>query len=317
MYQAFGLRIQAPFDLPELHAASTDGPADVQVRLASVPDSLSGGVEAEPGVQVTADAALIMTPVARMLVRAGDAIDIDAFPGASDTDVRLYLLGPALSLLCLQRGLLPLHASAVVAGDDAIAFVGPSGAGKSTLAAQFQAAGFQVLCDDLCAIAIERGGAGTEALARVGVGRLKLSSHSLHLVGGRSDDLAPVGAGVEKFSVPARWTADERFCDAAYPVRRIYILRDPTDRTPGVGRLDRLEATAAVIGGLHRWPTAVAMGKAEALFGQVSALVRVCAAYEVVGSRDGVDASPRFDAIAAEVDAERPRRVEWIATLSH
>ena len=48
-----------------------------------------------------------------------------------------------------SRGILPLHASAVVLHDKAWLIVGTSGAGKSTLAAELLGAGAQLLADDL------------------------------------------------------------------------------------------------------------------------------------------------------------------------
>jgi hypothetical protein len=69
----------------------------------------------------------------------------------------VYLLGPVLSYLLRRRGVLSLHASAVVVNGAAVAFCGFGGAGKSTLAAAFATAGHQVLSDDVVALR-ERGG---------------------------------------------------------------------------------------------------------------------------------------------------------------
>ena len=60
-------------------------------------------------------------------------------------DTATYLLGPVMGFVLLLRGLVSLHASAIVVDDAAIAFVGPAGAGKSTTAAAFSARGFSVL----------------------------------------------------------------------------------------------------------------------------------------------------------------------------
>src|SRR6185437_15564144 len=65
---------------------------------------------------------------------------------------RSYLMGSLFAVLCHQRGLLPLHASAVATGEGAIAFLGSSGAGKSSLAAFLARAGYRVLADDICVI---------------------------------------------------------------------------------------------------------------------------------------------------------------------
>ena len=63
-----------------------------------------------------------------------------------------YLLGPILGVVMRLRGMVCLHASAVVVDGRAIAFMGPPGAGKSTLAAAFARSGFRVLSDDTLAL---------------------------------------------------------------------------------------------------------------------------------------------------------------------
>lgn len=68
-------------------------------------------------------------------------------------DAAVYLLGPVLSWVLRSRGVLSLHASAVVIDGRAMAFCGPHGAGKSTIAAALSARGFPLLTDDVLALA--------------------------------------------------------------------------------------------------------------------------------------------------------------------
>ena len=64
-------------------------------------------------------------------------------------DTTTYLLGPVMGFVLLLRGLVCLHASAIVIDRTAVALVGPAGAGKSTTAAAFAARGFSVLAEDV------------------------------------------------------------------------------------------------------------------------------------------------------------------------
>lgn len=64
-------------------------------------------------------------------------------------DTATYLLGPVMGFVLLLRGLVCLHASAIVVDGVAMALVGPAGAGKSTTAAAFAARGFGVLAEDV------------------------------------------------------------------------------------------------------------------------------------------------------------------------
>lgn len=72
-------------------------------------------------------------------------------------DTATYLLGPVLGFALRVRGVLALHASAVVLDGRAVALVGPAGAGKSTTAAAFAAAGVPVLADDVLALRVVDG----------------------------------------------------------------------------------------------------------------------------------------------------------------
>lgn len=72
-------------------------------------------------------------------------------------DNATYLLGPVMGFVLLLRGLVCLHASAVVVDGRAIALIGPAGAGKSTTAAAFAAHGFNILAEDVVTLD-DRGG---------------------------------------------------------------------------------------------------------------------------------------------------------------
>ena len=71
-------------------------------------------------------------------------------------DTATYLLGPVMGFVLLLRGLVCLHASAIVVDGFALALVGPAGAGKSTTAAAFATRGFSVLAEDV--VTLDDGG---------------------------------------------------------------------------------------------------------------------------------------------------------------
>src|SRR5207245_2121597 len=103
-------------------------------------------------------AALYWQEVGAFQITAGREIIVEPASGVEARVLRLFLLGPALALLLVQRGLLVLHASAVEVAGRAIAFLGESGQGKSTTAAAFHACGHPVVADDVVAVQIEDGG---------------------------------------------------------------------------------------------------------------------------------------------------------------
>lgn len=75
---------------------------------------------------------------------------------AAQKDIEIFLYGPVWATLCHQRGLLPLHASAILVDGHITAFAGPSGAGKSTIAASLGSFGYEVVADDILAIRFNR-----------------------------------------------------------------------------------------------------------------------------------------------------------------
>ena len=86
------------------------------------------------------------------LMEQGKRIVVSPQPGADEKKVRLFILGTCMAVIMMQRGILPLHGSAVVIDGWAYAFVGHSGAGKSTLSAALASRGYPLLTDDVVAL---------------------------------------------------------------------------------------------------------------------------------------------------------------------
>ena len=105
--------------------------ADVAIRGGTVPAALPK-VEREGAVwQYGAGRLLFKQPGGpRVLVEGGDAVWYSK--DASLPETRLALLGLAMDAVALQRGLVPMHASAVASGQNVYGLAGR--AGKSTMA---------------------------------------------------------------------------------------------------------------------------------------------------------------------------------------
>ena len=136
IYELGGLRIVSDFPLFGLQACQNEVEVDFDVafRCTHIPEQIASAV-AKSGTYNGREVLLDIPAVARFLLRAGREILIDLAPSADDDEVRSYLLGVVFGALCHQRGITPLHASAIDVSDGCVAFVGASGAGKSTLIA--------------------------------------------------------------------------------------------------------------------------------------------------------------------------------------
>ena len=152
-----GANLRVPFTVEadlDLGAATapwlrTQG-ADVRIRRGAVPKALSGVEHEGPVWQCAAERVLIRYPWGMgFLVEGGRRISYEADGAFEDLDLRLFLLSTPWLVLAAQRGLLPLHASAVAHGEDVYAFAGGSGAGTSTLAAALSAHGHAFFADDV------------------------------------------------------------------------------------------------------------------------------------------------------------------------
>jgi hypothetical protein len=267
-YDAFGLAIASALALPELTPRHSAEPADLTIRIAALPAMRQTGVWHCDG----AGAGFRVSRVAAYRARAGREITIDPEPGVSERDLRLYLLGTGLGLICHQRGWLPLHASTVVAGGRAVAFAGPTGAGKSTLAAHFDALGYEVMGDDLCVLDLSRG----VPSVLPGLSRVKLWADAAARMGVTTTEASRVGDNVAKHHVPLRTAPAAR----VVPLARLYLLGGARAEF-GVARLTGLSAADAVMASIFRLSCLAPMGLTGQAFSLSVATARGLEVFDV------------------------------------
>jgi hypothetical protein len=142
--------------------------------------------------------------------------------GCSTEPFQVYMLGQALSFALVKQRFEPLHATAVVVDDAAVAFLGKSGFGKSSLAACFLAAGHRLLTDDLLVLDDTHG----RFLAYPGPPRIKLFPKVARLFLGPTVNGAPMNDDTAKLILPIE---DHRRCTAPFELRAIYSLAAPRD----------------------------------------------------------------------------------------
>ena len=140
--------------LPELPlAAEEEGERPVNIRLGATPAALSAPLATAESYEANDTEFLLRLPgIANYYVRDGVEIVVHPDAGGPELDVRSYLMGNLFAVLCHQRGLLPLHASAIATPQGAVAFLGASGAGKSSIAAFLARRGHRILADDICLV---------------------------------------------------------------------------------------------------------------------------------------------------------------------
>jgi hypothetical protein len=225
-YFAYGVNIESEILLPDLMSAEAE--PDVRIRhgeIATSPlfKSLPENAEVfeRPGCRIVAALGAMCISwekVGTFLVHGGTDVIVEREPNVPVEDLQPFLTGPVLSVLLHQRGLFVLHASSVVIGGVAVAFLGAKGDGKSTLAAHLQVRGHRLIGDDIVPVNLENG----SPVVVSGFPRIKLYNDSIVAVGHEPSDFPLIHRFVEKRS----FQYSDAFSTEPVPLHSLYILSE-------------------------------------------------------------------------------------------
>lgn len=227
-YTAYGLNIHSDFQLSELIPAQSGG--NVRIRLGKLNDSflcaeLNGAVtRVGDGITVRASAEAFSfhwRGIGKAFVRKGCDVIIEPETGIDESDLSPYISGSILAVLLHQRGRMVLHASAVVIGGLAIAFLGEKGAGKSTLAAFLQNRGYMLLTDDLVPVKF----VADEVHAIPGFPRIRLWPDAVKSIGLDPQTLPRINSFINKLS----HSCFDNFSNGPVRLDRIYVLVEDSE----------------------------------------------------------------------------------------
>lgn len=233
-YSVYGLTIASDLELRGLRAcASTPGSDDVQIRsqpsaFASAPGK---GNWHHLGPQ---ESQLLWEGVGSFLIRDGCSISYHEHQGAVSGCLGQALLGPAMGLLLQQRGLMPLHASALAIDGVAIGIAGDSGMGKSTTAHALHERRHRLVTDDIAALSCR----GDEVIIPPGHAALRLWPDSLLRVSANPSVHERIHADTEK----RRIELSDGLAVEPLRLAGIVVLCDGDDE-----RLERLSLPRATI----------------------------------------------------------------------
>ena len=215
-YRANGLTLESTIELPEL-APGGDAP-DVHIRYGEVPARLEQPIMRAARYETAAGEYLLTLPrVGRYWVKDGRQVVIAPEPGATDEDVRVFILSSVMGALAHQRGFLPLHASALELNGGCVLFAGKSGSGKSTVAAAFHSRGYRLAADDICAISLDDDG---DPVVHPGYRHLKLWPDAVERFGDSLGERRKMRFGLQKYNV----LLPEAARTTPLRVTRIFIL---------------------------------------------------------------------------------------------
>ena len=221
-FQAYGLKFSSEIRFEHVAEAFFEGEPDVRIRLGEV---FGPAYTPPPAIVVESTPERLLLRGAKsatILASGGNRITVEPLPGGDPGVIRQLLLGWALCGIFHQRGMLPLHGSALSDGRDCLVFCGGSGTGKSTLAAAFLNRGFTYLDDNVALVSLRPDG----CFVAPGAPEIKLWDDSLSDLAFEHRVAGPLRPGAGKWSVAAR----ERFHSREAPIRRVFILRRTADR---------------------------------------------------------------------------------------
>jgi hypothetical protein len=237
---------------------ASDPSDEVFFRVGEIPARLSNADEAAGGSLVPGGHRYLLTlgDKGKVLIENGREVIIDPAEGADPTDTRAVIMGPIQAVLWYQRGLVPLHASAIGLNGRAVALAGPSGVGKSTLAAAFSTRGQTVLSDDICIV-----NTGHGATVLPSTPRLRLWRQALDHFGIPPGGLPRALSRSEKYLIEGNWAGTEQRQLAA-----VIILSRVARRKVIIRRLRGMSAFSSLQSVVHMFGVARSLGFDAAIF---------------------------------------------------
>jgi hypothetical protein len=188
-YTAYGVTVQVPFPCPALATARADTTPDIVVQEGVVPGGLPSPAMTDRRWDAEPSRFLLRggRHAGRFLVD-GEKITLQRHPNADDSALASAFSREVLAAVLRHRGMLVLHAAAVMTPGGVVVIAGPSGAGKSTTLAALLARGCAMLADEVAVMRLNDNG-DVEVLA--GPSELRLTE-----VAARDLGLPPMGDAI-------------------------------------------------------------------------------------------------------------------------
>jgi hypothetical protein len=197
-YQAFGLTIQSEFKCPFLMTVKVDETApDIYIRCGQVPPTFQKDALNRSRYQIQNSKIIIsFQDVARFLIEDGSLITVDACT-QDHAYISLFLLGPVISALLVQRNCFIVRATSMTLGENAILFCSNE-SDNSEIITTFINHGYKLLSDNFSVLELQ----DDKAMVYSGYPLLKLSHSSLISFKADKNQFKAIGHRTNKYYVP-------------------------------------------------------------------------------------------------------------------
>lgn len=147
-YRLYGLLIASELSFPQLVVSEDTSYYDVVIEKTELSEKIQR-VLPEKKYEFGREYSWLSNTTCQLQVYEGKRITY-ALTGAGNPEwLQAYILGYGMSMLALQRNMLPIHCSVVADEKGALLIAGESGAGKSTTTTAFLKAGYSLMADDM------------------------------------------------------------------------------------------------------------------------------------------------------------------------
>ena len=282
-YWGFGLNIESEIEFPELIPQSFDQP-DVTICLGQVPETNGEITSDTEEVFITfneREYVLDIKGVSRYYVTGGNKIIVEPHPSVDALrSVRVYILASAMAAILFQRGILPLHASAIRIGNELVLITGNSKAGKSTSLAGLGKRGYSIFSDDVVVLKEDSDGKIT---ATATYPMIKLWDDAVTALDHEdfSDRSFRIRPGMDKYGVFFR----DSFNKESFPVFKTIILQIGDVAKPVSRILTGIEAFNEISKQVYRRQQMYNAERKEIGFRTISTMLQHCKVYQITRPR--------------------------------
>lgn len=242
-YSYLGLKIRSDLEFLQLMKDDIAGVPDVLIQANSNQEALLEQCK-QSGYEITPDFSWFANPTAYIEIIKGKKIIYTFYPDQNLKLLQAYILGYAMAMLCLQRGLLAIHCSAIAVNGKAYLISGESGSGKSTITSYFlQSEDNGFLADDMTVVGKDRDGI---VYVWPAFPYQKLCKDAAIAQGYKLDELIYVDEYKDKYLVPCK----QQFCFDKVPIGGMLYLYTHDEESVKYSQLHGIENFSVCINNL-------------------------------------------------------------------
>ncbi|TYP69142.1 hypothetical protein BCM02_11618 [Paenibacillus methanolicus] len=290
----FGLVFESDFRLDGL--TPDNGEPDAVIREGIV-DAPFSGPEGENAFCVAENGAFAfrVKGIGAFQIRDGREITFQKDLQCLDDAYTLYISGTCAGTLLMQRGIIPIHGSALLLEGKGVIVTGDSGAGKSTLSASLNKRGCSFLADDIAALQIEPSG---EVVVRPGFPQQKLWRDTATRIYGSVEMFDRIPGTRDKYYIPI---PGDQFIPSNKRLHALFELVPESRDTVEIVELRGMEKLARLMYNTYRFELVELLGLKKWHFEACAQLASQIAVYRIKRPASGFTVEEQIEGMMRAV----------------